>query len=359
MEGELDEAVYEPATRIVHGRGAQENPSGRFESISLEPDPEWEAEDSLRTQYFKDTSKAIVSFNDSPDVGITASVNPYRGCEHGCIYCYARPTHEYLGLSCGLDFESKIFAKMEAPQLLREALLRKSWKPQPVAFSGVTDPYQPVERKLKLTRQCLEVLAEFNNPVGIITKNYTVTRDIDILSRLAGMNAVCVFVSITSLDDEIARVMEPRASSPSMRLKAVQELSQAGIPVGVMMGPVVPGLTDHEIDGILQAASQAGARTAGYTMLRLPYGVKDLFQTWLSVHFPSKKDRVLNRIRDVRNGNLNDYTYGRRMVGEGTYAEYISNMFALAKKRHGLTQAIGPLSVEAFSTAECKQLQLF
>ena len=360
---DTDDIAYSKPLEALQGRGSAINPSGRFESIEMEaiPQEDWLEEEAepIRTQVFRDHSQTIVSFNDSPDVGMSATVNPYRGCEHGCIYCYARPTHEYLGLSCGLDFETKIFAKLNAPTLLRQKLRSKSWVPQTLSFSGVTDPYQPIERRLKLTRQCLEVLAEFRNPVGIVTKNYLVTRDIDILSDLARINAACVFLSITSLDESLQQVMEPRTATPTLRLKALRELSDAGIPVGVLMGPIVPGLTDHEIDRILKAAADNGARTAAYTMLRLPYGVKDLFQTWLETHFPDRKAKVLNRIRDVRGGALNSAEFGTRMVGEGQYADTIAQMFALSKKRHGLTQGLPERNTSAFRREPQQQLKLF
>lgn len=349
--------------RRVHGRGATENPTGRFESIEVvydpHDDPVDETPERVKTQYLKDTSRSLISFNDSPDVGGGASINPYRGCEHGCIYCYARPTHEYLGMSCGLDFETKILVKPEAPRLLREAFLSRSWQPQTLMLSGNTDCYQPVERKLKLTRACLEVLAEFRNPVGIITKNYLVTRDIDLLRQLAEHDAVRVSVSVTSLDETLTQVMEPRTARPELRLRAIRELSEAGIPVNLMMGPIIPGLTDHEIDAILKAAAEAGATSAAYTMVRLPHGVKDLFQSWLEEHFPDRMNRVLNRIRDVRGGRLNDARFGTRMRGEGEYANFIAQRFAMAKKRYGLDAHIGELSTAAFTTTRHEQLRLF
>jgi DNA repair photolyase len=343
------------------GRGALENPTGRFEAIQVVPDPDFYEEDPkpLKTQFLKDNTQSIISYNDSPDVGFSASVNPYRGCEHGCIYCYARPTHEYMGFSCGLDFESKILVKMEAPKLLRKELSSKSWKPQPLIFSGVTDCYQPAERHFKLTRQCLEVLAELKNPVGIITKNHLVTRDTDVLSELAQINAVRVFVSLTTLDDDLANKMEPRTARPAQKLRAIRQLREAGIPVGVMMGPIVPGLTDSEIDAVLKNAAEAGAQTAHYTMLRLPYGVKNLFQTWVKEHYPLRADRVLHRVMDVRDGKLNNSDFGSRMRGKGAYADYIARMFELSKNRHGLNQSMPPLSVEFFQKTPGKQLTLF
>src|SRR6185436_4215658 len=248
----------------VKGRGASINPANRFEEIHLERDIDWNPEEdpAPRTQFFRDQSATIINYNDSPDIGFDASINPYRGCEHGCIYCYARPTHEYLGFSAGLDFESRIMVKERAPELLRRELSSPKWKPQVIALSGVTDCYQPIERKLKLTRGCLEVLAEFRNPVGIVTKNHLVTRDLDLLQELARHNAAAVCISLTSLDTELRRVMEPRTSPPAARLAAIRALSQAGIPVGALIAPVIPGLTDHEVPALVEAAAKAGARSA-------------------------------------------------------------------------------------------------
>jgi DNA repair photolyase len=344
------------ARKAVRGRGTGELAKGRFESLEVVYE-DGEAQ-QVKTEIFKDTSRSIISFNDSPDVGFSASLNPYRGCEHGCIYCYARPTHEYFGLSAGLDFETKLFVKMEAPALLRAALAAKSWKPQTLVMSGVTDCYQPVEKQLEITRGCLKVLAEFRNPAVIITKNVLVTRDIDLLSELAQFNAAHVVVSITTLDKELARRMEPRASTPGLRLKAVEELAKVGIPVSVNMAPIVPGLTDHEIPSLLKSAADAGAVSANYTMLRLPYGVKDLFAVWLEENYPLKKQKVLNRIREVRGGNLNSSQFGSRMRGEGIFAEQVEQMFASARKRYGLDRESTPLSTQHFRRNE-PQLSLF
>lgn len=350
--------IYPPPPR---GRGATCNPKGRFEQLEIEADiPDGEMEEDaprLATQVYLDTSRSILSFNDSPDVGFSATLNPYRGCEHGCIYCFARPTHEFLGLSAGLDFESALFAKTDAPLLLRKALSSKRWEPQTIGMSGITDCYQPIERNLQITRKCLEVLTEFRNPVAIVTKNYLVTRDIDLLKQLNEYQAVVVFISITTLDKQLARTMEPRASRPDLRLKAVQELSEAGIPVGVLMAPIIPGLTDSEIPAILNAAAEAGAWTAAYTMLRLPYGVKDLFQDWLETHHPLKKQKVLNHIREVRGGKLNNAEFGARMRGEGEYASHIAQFFSKNKRRFGLTRSIA-LSASAFKRPE-RQYSLF
>ena len=264
----------------IHGRGSAENPPNRFEHTTYQRDVEWNEPDdpAPKTQFYRDASASIITRNESPDVGFEASINPYRGCEHGCIYCYARPYHEYLGLSAGLDFETKIVVKENAPELLRCELSSPKWKPQPLAMSGVTDPYQPIERRLQLTRQCLQVLVEFRNPVAIVTKNLLVTRDIDLLADLARDNAAAVFLSVTTLDADLARIMEPRTAQPAARLRAIKELTNAGVPVGVMVAPVIPGLTDHELPAIVKAAADAGARFAGMVPVRLPYAVADLFQ---------------------------------------------------------------------------------
>jgi DNA repair photolyase len=340
-------------TLPIHGRGSSENPPNRFEPIALEADAEFVDDDpkAPKTQYLRDTSRSIIVHNDSPDVGFEYSINPYRGCEHGCIYCYARPTHEYFGLSAGLDFETSIFVKLDAPQLLRQELSKQSWRPQTISISGVTDCYQPVERRLKITRQCLEVLAEFRNPAGIVTKSHLVTRDIDVLKLLARYQAAMVFVSVTTLDAELAAKMEPRAASPQRRLDTISELSSAGIPVGVMVAPVVPGLTDHEMPSILKRAAQAGARTAGYVPLRLPYAVAGLFEQWLQQHYPRRSQKVLNRIRSIRQGKLNDSNFHSRMRGQGEFAGQIEAMFDLAKRRAGLDKDVPHLSGDSFPGA--------
>lgn len=345
----------------IKGRGASANPPNRFEQIALERDPDCDpAEQPLpSTQFFRDSTKGVLNYNDSPDVGFTVSINPYRGCEHGCIYCYARPTHEYLGLSSGLDFETRIMAKLDAPQLLRQELSARSWTPQVIAMSGVTDCYQPIERKLKITRGCLEVLAEFRNPVCIVTKNHLVTRDIDLLSELARFNAAGVYVSVTSLDPELAAKLEPRASLPAHRLDAIRRLREAGVPVGVMVAPVIPAITDHELPSIIAAAAQAGARSAGHVVVRLPYSVSALFERWLEEHFPDRKEKVLDRIRSMRGGKLNDPNFGSRMRGEGPFAEQIHKFFEVACRRAGILDRSLPLSAAAFKKPEGAQLSLF
>jgi DNA repair photolyase len=346
---------------IPRGRGTPENPPNRFERLAYLPileSPD-DKEHAVKTQYLKDASRSLVTYNDSPDVGFDASINPYRGCEHGCIYCYARPYHEYLGFSAGLDFETRILVKEDAPELLREELASPKWQPKVVAISGVTDAYQPIERKLQLTRRCLEVLAEFRNPVVIVTKNQLVTRDIDLLKELANFDAAAVCVSVTTLDAELARVMEPRTSTPANRLEAIRTLTEAGVPVRALVAPVIPGLTDHEIPSIIQAASEAGARHAGYVVVRLPHGVKELFERWLEDHFPDRKKKVLNRIRAIRGGKLNDPNFGSRMRGEGVFAEQINSMFELACRRCGIEFGAPKLSTAAFKRPARPQLSLF
>jgi len=342
------------------GRGAASNPANRFEKTSYHVS-EWdEPEDpSAQTIFLKDETRSIINYNDSPDVGFSASINPYRGCEHGCIYCFARPNHEYLGFSAGLDFETKILVKEDAPELLRRELSSRKWEPQVIALSGVTDAYQPVERRLKLTRRCLEVLVEFRNPVVIITKNELVARDIDLLAELARFNAALVFVSVTSLDGELARELEPRASQPGRRLAAIEALSRGGVPTGALVAPVIPGLTDHEMPAILSAVAKAGAVVAGYVPLRLPYGVAPLFEEWLTLHRPLQKDKILNRVRSIRGGHLNDPNFGSRMHGSGAYADQISELFEVSCRKAGLNSARPRLSAEAFRRPGPSQLPLF
>jgi DNA repair photolyase len=348
-------------TNPIRGRGSSDNPSNRFRGdyIDYDLDETTGQKPSSKTRLYPDDTRNIISVNNSPDIPFSASINPYRGCEHGCVYCYARPTHEYLGFSSGLDFESKIMVKYDAPQLLRKQLGSRAWKPRVVVMSGVTDPYQPIERELELTRGCLNVLAEFLNPVGIITKNYLVTRDIDVLKELAAHQAVHVTLSITTLDRSLARIMEPRTSSPDRRLKAIEKLATEGISVGVNVAPIVPGLTDHECVSILEAARKAGATHAGYTILRLPYQVKDLFTTWLEQHFPNRRDKVLSRIQELRGGKLNEPRFGKRFRGEGQFAHHIKDMFNLHTKRLGMNQTPIPASVDSFRAGKGAQLGLF
>jgi len=333
----------------IPGRGAASNPKNRFHEIEVERDDWVEAEDPApRTRFYRDPTRTIIATNDSPDVGFDASVNPYRGCETGCSYCYARPFHEYLDLSPGLDFETKIFVKEDAPELLRKELSSRKWTPKVLAMSGVTDPYQPVERRMKVTRGCLEVLAEFRNPVAIITKSDLVTRDADLLGELAEHRAAVVNLSITTLRKDLKRVMEPRAALPEKRLEAIRRLADAGIPTGVMVAPVIPGLTDHEMPEILERAAQAGAVRAGWIMLRLPHAVKDLFADWLERHFPDRREKVLNRLRDLRGGVLYDPRYGARMRGDGPFAEQVKRMFEVSCRRVGLNENPVLLSTASF-----------
>jgi DNA repair photolyase len=337
----------------LSGRGTEQNPENRYERIHIEPDAEVEEDAELGgspvpTLFYRDTSRSALAENDSPDIPFRFSLNPYRGCEHGCIYCYARPTHEYLSFSAGLDFERRIMVKHDAPELLRQTFLSPRWQPQIVSVSGNTDCYQPVERRLQLTRRCLEVFRDFRNPVGLITKSALVTRDIDLLSELAADGAAHVFLSITTLDGEVARRMEPRAARPERRLDAVRILSEAGVPVGVNVAPVIPGLNDEEIPRILQAAAAAGARAASWILLRLPKPVDQLFANWLTEQFPDRRERILGRIRECRDGRVSDARFGSRMRGEGVYAEHISALFRTTARRCGLDQPLPPLNAAAF-----------
>jgi DNA repair photolyase len=358
----------------MRGRGAANNPPNRFDRLRYvrtaadlppqygergEPvDPSLEVDPG--TVLIRDASRTILSTNDSPDVGFDTSLNPYRGCMHGCAYCYARPNHEYLGFSAGLDFETHILVKERAPELLRKRLGLPSWKPQVIAFSGVTDAYQPVERKLEITRRCLRVLAEFRNPVAIITKNWLITRDIDLLGELASHHAASVVLSITTLDAKLQTRMEPKASRPSKRLAAIEQLAAAGIPVGVNVAPVIPGLTDHEIPAIVRAASDAGASFAGMIMLRLPHGVKHLFADWLEQHLPDRREKVLNRVRAMRGGQLYDANFAFRGRGKGLFAEQTEELFRLACRRSGLDTQGPMLSAKRFRcTGASRQMDLF
>jgi len=345
-----------PPSSTIRGRGAPWSPANRFEKLHVDltdvdvVDVDLSQEERPRpvTQYFRDGSRSIIARNNSPDVGFETSVNPYRGCEHGCIYCYARPTHEYLGFSAGLDFESKIVVKMNAAELLRAELESPRWKPQTLVMSGVTDPYQPIERKLRITRGCLEVLGQFRNPVAIITKNRLVTRDVDLLRELASYNAVAVNISVTSLDPNLQRVLEPRTSPPTARLETIEQLRATGIPVGVMVAPIIPGLTDHEVPKILEACAEAGAQFAGYTIVRLPWAVAPLFEHWLEEHFPDRKEKVLGRIRHLRgNDRLNNSQWHTRMTGEGVFAEQIASLFEVGCRRAAIGERV-KLSTAAF-----------
>lgn len=345
---------------VIRGRGAAENPPNRFDRIDYARDEDADPaeEPSPKTVALLDTSRTIIARNDSPDLGFSASLNPYRGCEHGCSYCYARPTHEYAGMSAGLDFETKILVKKDAASLLRKELSSPRWEPQVVMMSGVTDCYQPLERKLELTRGCLKVFAEFLNPVAIITKNALIERDADVLGELAKADCAAVTLSITTLDPALQRIMEPRASHPSRRLEAIAALAKAGVPVGVNAAPIIPGINDHEIPAILQKAKEAGATSAGYVFVRLPWGVKDLFESWLERHFPDRKEKVLGQIRESRGGKLYDSSWGSRGRGEGPYAENIAQLFDLTRRKHKL-DGHGGLSTASFRRPKGPQLELF
>ena len=362
-----------PGGRPLKGRGAVSNATGRYERQSrVRVDDGWGAQDGgdgtdtaankPRTKVLVDASRSVIARNTSPDIPFDRSINPYRGCEHGCVYCYARPSHAWLGLSPGLDFETRILAKPDAPRLLTRELGRKGYRPAPIALGTNTDPYQPIERKLKITRHILEVLDRSNHPVTIVTKSDGPIRDADILAPMAARNLARVFVSVTTLDGGLARRLEPRAAHPAKRIAAVKALNAAGIPTGVMVAPVIPALTDHEMDAILDAATAAGATEAGYILLRLPLEVKDLFDQWLRAHYPDRADHVLNLVRETRGGKLNDSRFGRRMRGQGVYAELISKRFELAQRRLGFGhENPGALDTAHFTPpgSEKKQLSLF
>ena len=338
------------------------NPAGRFESHQQElVDDGWDSlldVPRLKTEVFTETPKSIIARNDSPDISFDQSVNPYRGCEHGCVYCYARPSHAYMGLSPGLDFESKLFVKPNAAALLREELTAPTYRAKTIALGSNTDPYQPIERTYRITRQVLEVLKEFNHPVGIVTKSATVLRDIDLLQPMAQLGLVKVALSITTLDGDLARAMEPRASTPMKRLAAIELLSKAGIPTVVMMGPIIPGLNDHEIEAVLKAARASGAREAGYTMLRLPFEVKDIFKDWLAKEYPGKANKIMALVKSVRGGRENDASFGTRHVGTGPYAWAIGRRFQLAAERSGLNINRVKLRADLFQPPAKAGLQL-
>jgi len=350
----------------IGGRGAIYNTPNRFETLHREvlpPEPgaETAGEDDRKipTRYYEDSSRSILVRNDSPDIPFTFSLNPYRGCEHGCIYCYARPSHEYLGFSAGIEFETRIMVKPDAPALLAGALSAPGWVPQVVTLSGNTDPYQPVERRLRLTRRCLEMFLEFRNPVSVITKNALVLRDLDILREMARLDLVHVMLSVTSLDGDLIRIMEPRTSAPPLRLQAIETLAASGVPVGVNVAPVIPGLTDEEIPSILRAASERGARAASYILVRLPGSVRELFVDWLERELPEKSGRVLNRIRQTRGGNLNDPRFHTRGKGEGEIASAVRSLFTLSAARAGIDGSWPALSTAHFRRIVRGQQELF
>ncbi len=347
-----------PAPR---GRGTGVNPRNRFERLHLEPwpeDGELERPGSVSTVYFRDDSRSILSRNDADDLSFDFGVNPYRGCEHGCAYCYARPYHEYLGFSAGLDFETRIMVKENAAGLLRRELTAPGYRVSRLAMSGVTDCYQPVERRLGLTRACLGVLAEMRHPVVLITKNHLVTRDLDHLKELARFGACAVYLSITTLDRGLAATLEPRASAPEHRLEAIRQLAAAGVPAGVACAPLIPGLTDHELPALLQAAAAAGAQFATYSMVRLPGAVGEVFEDWLRRHFPQRRDKVMERIRSLHAGRLNDSRPRIRLRGEGPWAEQAAQWYRLGCRRHGLSTTPPEVSGAAFRKVTAEQPEL-
>lgn len=329
----------------LKGRGSLSNPAGRFDRTGIEAvDDGWaqeEAPESVATSVQPDRAKGVLTTNDSPDVGFDQSINPYRGCEHGCIYCYARPSHAYMGLSAGLDFETKLFYKADAAKVLEEELSRPRYVCRPIMLGANTDPYQPIERRLGVTRSILTVLQKCRHPVSIITKGVLAVRDIDILADLARDHLTSVAMSLTTLDAEVKRTLEPRAASPQARLKVIRQLTQAGVPVTVMVAPVVPAITDHEMESILEAAAEAGATGAAYVLLRLPYEVKDLFREWLEQHYPQRAKHVMSLVRDARGGRDNDPNFGTRMKGTGPYAQLLRTRFQLACRRLGLNLSRG------------------
>ena len=343
LEASLD-PVTSQLTAARKGRGAVTNPANRFDAAATSPfDDGWgglpaDLQDlpPLPTELIRDASRSIISYNQSPDLGFDRSVNPYRGCEHGCVYCYARPTHAYLGYSPGLEFETKLLYKPEAAQLLEREIAKPGYAVKPIVLGANTDPYQPIERTLKLTRAVLEVLSRFNHPVTIVTKSAGVLRDIDILSSMAGRNLVRVYLSVTTLDAELARRMEPRAASPWRRLHAMAELSREKIPAAVLAAPMIPGLNDSELESILKAAADSGARQAGYVLLRLPLELARMFEDWLNLHYPDRARHVLSLVRQTRGGAISDSTFGRRFSGAGVYADLLARRFERASRQLGL-----------------------
>ncbi len=361
--------IGEAGLRIDHarrrGRGAGINPSGRFEpTVRQEFDDGWATLEELpafKTDVQIEKPRTIITRNDSPDISFDRSINPYRGCEHGCIYCFARPTHSYMGLSAGLDFETRLFAKPDAPRLLERELARPGYQPKTIAIGTNTDPYQPVEKKWRIMREILEVLEAANHPVGIVTKSALVVRDIDILSRMAEKGLAKVALSVTTLDAHLARTMEPRASTPSLRLQAIRRLTDAGIPASVMMGPVIPGINDHEIERILDAAYAQGAREAGYVLLRLPLEVAPLFKDWLLRNYPDRYRHVMSLVRSMRDGKDYDAEWGKRMRGTGPYAWQIGRRFEIAARKLGFNTQRQRLRTDLFEPIQKggKQLSLF
>jgi DNA repair photolyase len=364
-----DDQAKQRQPHAVHGRGSAIRPPNRFTQTHLVPDWEQLDDDDVRqinpdrlpTQFLPDASKSIIAENNSPDVGFHYSINPYRGCEHGCAYCYARPTHELLGMDAGLDFETKVLVKHDAAALLRAELARPSWSGETIAISGVTDCYQPAERRFRLTRALIEVLLEARQPTGIITKNALVLRDLDLLAPMAALRLVHVTLSITTLDAQLARCMEPRTSSPPARLRAIAELSAAGVPTSVMVAPIVPGVTDREVPAILRAARDAGAQSAGYVLLRLPLSVQPVFLEWLARHYPTAKDKVESLVRDTRGGKLYQSQWGSRQRGSGPYADQVAQTFRVFARKYGLDRPLPEYDHSQFRPPlpQTGQLRLF
>jgi DNA repair photolyase len=339
--------------RLLKGRGARSNDSSRYDSQRrVEFDDGWNRDDEIpppiKTEITRDSTRTIIARNTSPDISFNQSINPYRGCEHGCIYCFARPTHAYLGLSPGLDFESKLLVKPDAAKLLEVELRKPCYKPQVIAMGTNTDPYQPIEREWRVTRSILQVLAEFKHPVAIVTKSALITRDIDILAPMAAEGLAKVALSVTTLDRKLARIMEPRAATPERRLETLRALSSAGIPTGVMTAPIIPALNDEEMEAILAAAAAAGVVQAGYTLLRLPLEIKDLFREWLEAQVPDRAKHVMSLIRSMRGGKDYDSNWDTRMRGTGPYASLIAQRFAIAARRLGLNRNLTPLDISKF-----------
>lgn len=349
--------------RLEKGRGAQFNPKNKFlkgEYLQehAEGIDDWERE-KINTEYIVDDSKTLVNKVTSPDVGMMYSANPYQGCEHGCIYCYARNSHEYWGYSAGVDFESRIVVKKNAPALLRKFFENKNWEPATISLSGNTDCYQPIERKMKITRALLEICLEYRNPVGVLTKNALVLRDLDIIQELAKHNLVRVFTSITSLDEKLRQVLEPRTASYRSRLKVLEAMSKAGVPTGIMNAPLIPGLNDMHIHDVLKAASEAGAKWAGYTVVRLNGAIGGIFKDWLYKAFPDRADKVWHQICECHGGNVNDSRWGNRIVGDGKFAELIKDQFKLYCKKYHLNETDMELNTSAFRRLKNKQMSLF
>ncbi len=351
----------------LKGRGAQSNPKNRFERFyleELEEDYEFitDNENSLRkinTTFYRDDSRSVISKNDSPDLNFNYSFNPYRGCEHGCVYCYARPTHEYLGFSSGTDFETKIIVKEDAAELLEHEFKKKSYKPDVIMFSGNTDCYQPIERLLQITREALKVCLDYRNPVSIVTKNSLIERDIDILSKMAGMNLISVLMSITTLNKKITESMEPRTSTPERRLRTIEELSKNKIPSGVNLAPIIPGLNDEEIPIILKEVAACGGILARHSMIRLPYSVKDIFIEWIKNEFPDRSSKILNKIQEIHGGKLNENEFGKRFKGEGKLADTINNLFEISCNKYRLNEKKTKLNIGIFRQMKNKQLEIF